>query len=480
MTSEKDAKWRITMKFIINLYSEIVTEVNSSLYNYNSLAICNNGDLLLASHNEYPSVEGESGDEVTYGNMDDCNGIGIYKVEKQPVALSHDYMLDEISSINCKYGPVNAINAIALSSDGRILITGSNNKKVEVYYNNKKGYKHFISFLGHTDFVTSVIFISENHVIASSSADGTIKIWDILRKKESMTLSGHHGKVNSIAFNSNRKILASGGVDKNIKLWDIETGFEIKTFSGHNLAITALAFSPEGKVLASSSGEHTIKLWDTETGKNIGNLIGHHGAVNTIAFNADGTRLASGGEDKKIKVWDISTKTVLQSIVGHPGHIKSMVFSPNDLLLYSCCSSAIKIWGLNYTSSMRKTITKLSGVSFGNRQEFIQGLRKGMLLSLDREPYNKLDGNSISVNRMTYESTQSNITTMKIGYLSKEMAARVSQLMDLYGFKYLAYVREVTGGSAYHLGINIEIQKGIYEECEDDETYYYDYEDEEM
>lgn len=53
---------------------------------------------------------------------------------------------------------------------------------------------------GHTSLVTSVVYSPDGKTLASSSYDGTIKIWDISTGKPIKTLTGHTDKVNSVVY----------------------------------------------------------------------------------------------------------------------------------------------------------------------------------------------------------------------------------------------------------------------------------------
>ena len=57
------------------------------------------------------------------------------------------------------------------------------------------------------------------------------------------------------------QIIASGSADKTIKLWHLETGELLATFTGHNNIVTALAFTASGEMLVSGSLDKTIKIW---------------------------------------------------------------------------------------------------------------------------------------------------------------------------------------------------------------------------
>src|ERR1700727_2112159 len=64
------------------------------------------------------------------------------------------------------------------------------------------------------------------------------------------TLKGHRGGVTSVAFSPDGKLLASGSADKTIKLWDVATGKKEATMK-HTSSVLAVVYSPDGKLLAS-------------------------------------------------------------------------------------------------------------------------------------------------------------------------------------------------------------------------------------
>jgi len=74
-----------------------------------------------------------------------------------------------------------------------------------------------------------------------------------------MTLSGHTDDVYSVSFD-NTGILASGSADQTIKLWTVSTGALIMTLSGHTDWVRSVSFDNTG-ILASGSDDNTIKLW---------------------------------------------------------------------------------------------------------------------------------------------------------------------------------------------------------------------------
>src|SRR5437773_5729762 len=84
---------------------------------------------------------------------------------------------------------------------------------------------------------------------------------------EPTKLVGHHGSVMAVTFSPDGKLLASSSRDKTIKLWDVATGALIRTLTEHTADVYDVAFSPNGNLLASAGADKTIKLWDAHSGK---------------------------------------------------------------------------------------------------------------------------------------------------------------------------------------------------------------------
>jgi WD40 repeat protein/heme exporter protein D len=71
---------------------------------------------------------------------------------------------------------------------------------------------------GHSGFVTQLAFSPEGQRLATASADGSVRLWD-LHSGESRALRGHEGAAVQVAFTRDGRHVLSAGLDGTVRLW---------------------------------------------------------------------------------------------------------------------------------------------------------------------------------------------------------------------------------------------------------------------
>ncbi|MGL5083769.1 MAG: hypothetical protein ACRC8A_19985 [Microcoleaceae cyanobacterium] len=210
----------------------------------------------------------------------------------------------------------------------------------------------------HRASVTSVSASSDGKLIASASADATVKVWNIDGSPytdsagEPMILE-HDDIVRCVSFspdqNPENLVIASAGKDKKIRLWNLRESNPIWISPEHDDEVRWVSFSPNGQMIASASADKTVRLWDGDHSnkKLITTLIGHTDIVYGVSFSPDGRMIASASKDKTVKLWTLEGK-LLNSLTAHQGGVNSVNFSPDGQTLASSSDDGtVKLWQLN-------------------------------------------------------------------------------------------------------------------------------------
>jgi WD40 repeat protein/serine/threonine protein kinase len=81
-----------------------------------------------------------------------------------------------------------------------------------------EGRRFLAPLRGHSGFVTQLSFSPEGQRLATASADGTVRLWD-LKSGESRALKGHEGPVVQVAFTRDGQHVLSAGLDGTVRAW---------------------------------------------------------------------------------------------------------------------------------------------------------------------------------------------------------------------------------------------------------------------
>ena len=225
-------------------------------------------------------------------------------------------------------GHSRGVYRVVFSPDGALVASTSQDKTIRLW-NVKTGETRVLK--GHEGMVMAVAFSPDSSLLASGSpyGDKTVRLWDV-KTGNCRILRGHEGRVWDVAFSPDGSLLASAAEDKTVRLWEVKTG-KARVLKGHDDAVHGVTFSPDGSLLASRSADKTIRLWDVRTGQ-ARILKGHEEDINIVAFSPDSALLASASADKTVRLWDVKTGQA-RVLKGHEEDINIVVFSPDSALL---------------------------------------------------------------------------------------------------------------------------------------------------
>jgi hypothetical protein len=200
---------------------------------------------------------------------------------------------------------------------------------------------------GHQDRVTGVSFSPDGQILASASADHTVKLWNPKNGILLATLKAHTDNVLSLSFSPDGKILASTGDDGTVKLWNVKFRYLIKTFKGHRDRLTSVSFSLDGTMLVCGASDGTVGLLNVDDGKIIKIILAHSEPVLSTSFSPDGKLVASASSDRTLKLWNVSDGSLVKTLTGHRNQLANLSFSPDGKIVATASfDHTIKLWNV--------------------------------------------------------------------------------------------------------------------------------------
>jgi WD40 repeat protein len=252
-------------------------------------------------------------------------------------------------------GHLDVVTALALTPDGRQVVSASQDKTLKVW--DLKSGGELYTLAGHEQGIKAIAVTSDGRQVVSASWNKTLKVWDLQSKRELYTLAGDQNVV-AIAVTSDGQHAISAS-ENELKVWDLTSKCELQTWrAGIFDKIEALVVTPDGRCTVTACSNGKLKSWDLDRGCELLTLTGHTRSANAIAMTADGRRIVSGSSDNTLKVWEPTNEHELFTLVGHSRSVMAVAVTPDGHQAVSASlDRTLKVWDLRTKSEVRSIFT---------------------------------------------------------------------------------------------------------------------------
>jgi len=213
------------------------------------------------------------------------------------------------------------VRSVAFSPGGDQILVGGFDK-VAIVLNAKDGLRIWTSPALEQP-INGVQFSPDGRLLAMAMGDysrgtpdnpvgqpGEVQVWSWPGRRRIATLRGWTRECNSVAFSPDSKLLAATSGDGTVRLYESNRNtFEEKAVLQGGPWTAGVAFCPDSMQFANSNWSGQVLIWSLNGPKVLTSFQAHDQNIPCIAYSPDGHYLATASADGSVKVWDVAERT---------------------------------------------------------------------------------------------------------------------------------------------------------------------------
>jgi len=184
----------------------------------------------------------------------------------------HQVALPDQKLIRTLEGHGYPVHGVAVSPSGKYLasVAGDENRITrpgEVKLWNAESGELIADLVEHERAAFAATFTKDGKYLLTGSLDEKVNVYDVETQKALGFYNGQARPVNSVITTAQGRIAISGGGGRNkgkndVSIWLRESGDEIGRIEAHEEKINSVSLHPDGKTLAVGSSDGTVSVWN--------------------------------------------------------------------------------------------------------------------------------------------------------------------------------------------------------------------------
>ena len=252
-----------------------------------------------------------------------------------------------------------------------------------------------------------VQFSPDGRILASSSSDGSTRLWGMSGELQRKVESGN--MVFRVRFDASGDHFVTASYDGVARMWQTTDGTLVEKFTAHRSGVTDALFlrdeiatgsddgrvllagldgraiatvtqqgvarnlgvSPDRSVLACAFDSGAVRIVDA-TGRVLHAFNAEQGRINDIRFSPDGSRILTSGFDGTARLWTLDGKQVLQLEAGDGDWVFGAGFSHDGRLIGTVSGTGlVTMWTAEgkRLAEFRDTRGRVNSIDFSPTEE---------------------------------------------------------------------------------------------------------------
>lgn len=267
----------------------------------------------------------------------------------------HVWDIENRESIREMEGHNNSIRCLAMSSDGKFLLSGADEGDIRMW-ELEPNYKCINVWKNaHKGAVRTLALSKDCQYCISGGDDGVVQMWKVATGEPLGTPGRRHtSPVCCVAFTDSGQHAGSGDEGGVLSVWN--TSNEDLTFVDFVLGpegLTCAVALPGAEEILTSCRDTTILRWALNRKGSVGEpWRGHTESVQCVGLFANAEEAVTGSADNTLRLWDLATGTAL----GYPWKapempIETLAIAPNSEIVIS--AGADEMWSWTWEVEIR-------------------------------------------------------------------------------------------------------------------------------
>jgi WD40 repeat protein len=252
------------------------------------------------------------------------------------------------------------VSSVAIDPKGKFLAAVGDDHLVRIFDVSSGSLTHRIR--SHADWVHVSAFRADGRILATSGADGRIRLWTP-GVERSHDLLEQLPAIYALEYSPDGRYLAAAGFSDKVWVFDGEKGRLIRELTGPGFDLRAIAYSPDGARMAAAGRNGVVRIWETDGGRSLFDVSASPRRISALAYSPDGKLLAVAGQQRIVRLLDASTGKVVADMPPRAGEILSLCFCGPDALAAAGSGNEIHLWDITTRQERRRLVGHTGSVT---------------------------------------------------------------------------------------------------------------------
>jgi WD40 repeat protein len=232
--------------------------------------------------------------------------------------------------------------SLSFSPDDDILVSGGRSKdpKIDVWDLQTGG--HIGTLKGHIYGLRSIEFSPCGDMIATSSGDHTVQIWNMFSLDCRCFIESHSNQISNVCWSGSGSEVIFGSLDETVQVWSVSDKECSQTLTIHTGgSVYSVASSPDSTLIAAGFRNGIVKAFDAETGEVLHTISMNLRRIDSIRFLNQDQIMCMAAYDGKFGIWDL---TKSEEVLTFECEGRGCAMSSDGTRIVSSQSYIVNIW----------------------------------------------------------------------------------------------------------------------------------------